>query len=272
MRISDATVASTLTRNLSRSFQKIAQLQKELITGTRINDASDDPGGAARSLNLRAGVRDIEQYQRNIQDGQGYLNITDSTLDEIIQTLISVRGTAIQGANDTLNGDDRKILAKTVDSLLEHILQLSATQFRGRHIFGGTNTLFRPYVETRDSTGKITTIENGLSEGRALADATTAVGTLLSLGSPPSGTVTIGDQTVALDLASDSLNDIKTKIDAAAPTGVSTTIVTSESGNGSTSRLVISGTTTVVDSNTRTEHAGNPECGHNGQDPTVGGR
>ena len=249
MRISDATVASTLTRNLSRSFQKIAQLQKELITGTRINDASDDPGGAARSLNLRAGVRDIEQYQRNIQDGQGYLNITDSTLDEIIQTLISVRGTAIQGANDTLNGDDRKILAKTVDSLLEHILQLSATQFRGRHIFGGTNTLFRPYVETRDSIGKITTIENGLSEGRALADATTAVGTLLSLGSPPSGTVTIGDQTVALDLASDSLNDIKTKIDAAAPTGVSTTIVTSESGNGSTSRLVISGTTTVVDSN-----------------------
>ena len=249
MRISDATVTSTLTRNLSRSFQKIAQLQKELVTGTRINDASDDPGGAARSLNLRAGVRNIEQYQRNIQDGQGYLNITDSTLDEIIQTLVSVRGTAIQGANDTLTGDDRKILAKTVDSLLEHILQLSATQFRGRHIFGGTNTLFRPYVETRDSTGEITKIENGLSEGRALADSTTAVGTLLSLGSPPSGTVTIGDQTVALDLATDSLNDIKTKIDAAAPTGVTTTIVTSESGNGTTSRLVISGTTTVVDSN-----------------------
>jgi flagellar hook-associated protein 3 FlgL len=249
MRISDATVTSTLTTNLSRTFQKMAQIQKELITGARINDASDDPSGATRSLNLRGQVRNIEQYQRNIQEGQGYLNITDSTLGEIIETLTTVQGTAIQGANDTLTARDRKILANTVDNILEHVLHLSSTQFRGRYIFGGTHTLFRPYVETRDADGKIATIENGLTEGRPLSDNTTAVGTLLTLGSPPSGTVTIGDQTVALDLATDSLTDIKTKIDAAAPTGVTTTIATSTSGSSTTYRLVISGTTTIADSN-----------------------
>ena len=249
MRVSDTTVTTTLSGNLSRTFQKIAQLQKELTTGTRINDASDDPAGAGRSLNLRGQVRNIEQYQRNIQEGQGYLNITDSTLDEIVTTLTTVKGTALQGANATLTDRDRKTLAKTVDGLLEHVLQLSSTQFRGRYIFGGTNTLFRPYVETRDSTGKVTAIANGLTEGRALTDATTAVGTLLNLGSPPSGTVTIGDQTVALDLAADSLTAIKAKIDAAAPTGVTTTIATAASGGGTTSRLVISGTTTISDSN-----------------------
>jgi flagellar hook-associated protein 3 FlgL len=234
MRISDATVTSTLTTNLSRTFQKMAQLQKELITGSRINDASDDPSGASRSLNLRGQVRNIEQYQRNIQEGQGYLNITDSTLGEVV---------------DTLTGRDRKLLANTVDNLLEHVLHLSSTQFRGRYIFGGTHTLFRPYVETRDADGKVATIENGLTEGRPLSDATTAVGSLLGLGSPPSGTVTIGDQTVALDLATDSLTTIKAKIDAAAPTGVTTTIASSPSGSGDTFRLVISGTTTISDSN-----------------------
>lgn len=249
MRISDATVTSTLTTNLSRTFQKMAQLQKELITGTRINDASDDPSGASRSLNLRGQVRNIEQYQRNIQEGQGYLNITDSTLGEIIDTLTAAQGTAIQGANDTLTDRDRKILANTIDNLLEHVLHLSSTQFRGRYIFGGTHTLFRPYVETRDADGKITAIENGLTEGRPLSDATTAVGSLLGLGSPPSGTVTIGDQTVALDLATDSLTAIKAKIDAAAPTGVTTTLASAPSGSGTTFRLVISGTTTISDSN-----------------------
>jgi flagellar hook-associated protein 3 FlgL len=256
MRISDVSVSSTLTTNLSRTFQKMAQLQKELITGARINDASDDPSGATRSLNLRGQVRNIEQYQRNIQEGQGYLNITDSTLGEVIDTLMSAKSTAIQGANDTLTDRDRKILANTVDNVLEHVLHLSSTQFRGRYIFGGTQTLLRPYVETRDANGKISTIENGLTEGRPLSDATTAVGTLLSLGAPPSGTVTIGDQTVAIDLATDSLTDIKAKIDAAAPTGVTTTIASSPSGSSDTFRLVISGTTTIADSNNVLENLG----------------
>jgi len=194
-------------------------------------------------------VRNIEQYQRNIQEGQGYLNITDSTLGEMVDTLTAVKGTAIQGANDTLNERDRKTLAKTVDSYLDHVLQLSAAQYRGRYIFGGTNTLDRPYVETRDADGKITQIQNGLTEGRGLADATTAVGSLLALGSPPSGTVTIGDQTVAIDLATDSLTAIKAKIDAAAPTGVTTTIQAGPSGDGTSYRLIISGTTTLADSN-----------------------
>lgn len=249
MRISDATVTSTLTTNLSRTFQKMAQLQKELITGTKINDASDDPSGASRSLNLRGQVRNIEQYQRNIQEGQGYLNITDSTLGEIVDTLTSAKGTAIQGANDTLTDRDRKILANTVDNVLEHVLHLSSTQFRGRSIFGGTHTLFRPYVETRDANGKITQVKNGLTEGRSLSDATTAAGTLLGLGSPPSGAVTIGDKTVTLNLAADSLTAIKAKIDAAAPTGVTTKIASAPSGSGASFRLVISGTTTVADSN-----------------------
>src|SRR2546428_836289 len=129
MRIADASVSSTLTTNLSRTFQKMAQLQKELITGTRINDASDDPSGATRSLNLRGQVRNIEQYQRNIQEGGGYLSITDSTLGEIVDTLTSAKSTAIQGANDTLTDRDRKILANTVDNVLEHVLHLSSTQF-----------------------------------------------------------------------------------------------------------------------------------------------
>ena len=249
MRISDSTVTTTLSGNLSRTFQKIAQLQKALTTGTRINDASDDPSGARQALNLSGQVRNIEQYQRNIQEGQGYLDITDSTLGGMIDTLISAKTTAIQGANATLTDRDRKTLAQTIDGDLEHILQLSGTQFQGRYIFGGTHTRFRPYVETRDAAGKIAKIENGLTEGRALSDATTAAGTLLNLGSPPSGTVTVGDQTVTLDLATDSLTAIKAKIDAAAPTGVTTTIATTSSNGITTSRLVISGTTTISDSN-----------------------
>ena len=69
-----------------------------------------------------------------------------------------------------------------------------------------------------------TSIANPVTGGGAQSDqltsATTSVGTLLGLATSPSGTVTIGNQTVALDLQAMSLTDIKTAIDGAAPAGV----------------------------------------------------
>ena len=71
---------------------------------------------------------------------------------------------------------------------------------------------------------------NGARSAQFLDDAT-AIGTLLGLGSPPSGTVTVGDQQIAVDLASDSLNDVRDKIQAAAPTGVTAAVVSADVGD-----------------------------------------
>ncbi|MFT5089975.1 MAG: flagellar hook-associated protein 2, partial [Planctomycetota bacterium] len=54
---------------------------------------------------------------------------------------------------------------------------------------------------------------NGGRSGQFLA-SDEAVGTLLGLSEAPTGTVTIGDAEVAIDLASDSLDDIRDKINA----------------------------------------------------------
>lgn len=105
------------------------------------------------------------------------------------------------------------------------------------------------------------TITNATSNGAksgAFTSSTAAVGTLLDLSSAPSSaTLTVGDKSnVNIDLATMSLNDIKTAIDAAAPTGVTTQVV-SESLDGATVfRLEISGTTTFTDSNNVLETLG----------------
>jgi len=86
------------------------------------------------------------------------------------------------------------------------------------------------------------------AESDLMVSTTTAVGSLVGLGSAPSGTVTIGDQTVDIDLTSDSLTDIQTKINAAAPTGVNATIVTSADDDGNSQfRLRIDGTAEFTD-------------------------
>ena len=74
-----------------------------------------------------------------------------------------------------------------------------------------------------------------------------AVGDLLGFTASPSGTVTIGDQEVQIDLATDSLDDIQAKITAAAPTGVTTTVTSSMEEGITRYRLEIEGSTNLVD-------------------------
>ena len=247
MRISDSVITNTVRNNVRRSVARLNEYQKALSSGVRINDASDDPTQATRSLLLRSDIRNGEQYQRNIDEGLGFMNFVDSTLDDMVNTLIGVRGTAIQGASDTVNADDREILARGVNELIEHMISRGQSKFRGRYIFAGTETLESPYTAIRNSDGDVVDVGNTLRRSIGLDDTTTAVGTLLGQTTPPAGTVTIGDQTVAIDLATDSLDDIKANIEAAAPTGVTVDIEESSSGGVSVYRLRINGTTMAVD-------------------------
>jgi flagellar hook-associated protein 2 len=89
------------------------------------------------------------------------------------------------------------------------------------------------------------TLVNATSTGAKtdqLASGTDAVGELLA--STASGNVTIGDQVVSIDLATDSLNDIRDAINSAAPTGVTATV---NATGPSTFELEIDGTTDYVD-------------------------
>jgi flagellar hook-associated protein 3 FlgL len=192
MRISDSVITNTVSNNVRRSVSRLNGYQRALSSGVRINDASDDPTEATRSLLLRSDIRNNEQYQRNINEGLGFMNFVDSTLDDMVNTLIGVRGTAIQGASDTVNADDRDILARDVNELLEHMISRGQTKFRGRFIFAGTETLENPYTAVRNAEGDVVEVGNTLRRTIGLDDRTTAVGTLLGQTSPPAGTVTIG--------------------------------------------------------------------------------
>ena len=249
MRVSDAVATATVANNLRRAALRINRYQKDLSSGTSIHDPSDNPAGASRSLLLRSDIRNVEQYKRNINEGLGQMNYVDSTLNDMVNILIDVRGLAIQGASDTVNARDRDIIAEQINELIEHVISLSQSKFRGRSVFAGAETLESPYSPVRDSAGEVVSVGNTLRGSVWLTERTTAVGTLLNQASPPSGTVTIGDQAVAIDLATDSLDAIKTKIEAAAPTGVTVAIEEATDDGAPVYRLRIDGTTTAVDSN-----------------------
>jgi len=147
----------TLRTNLNRSYERIVRFQNELSSGTRINKLSDDPAGVERSLALRSELRNIEQFQNNIDDGMGWLELSEATLNELGTLFVEVRGLAVQGATSTYNATQRRALADQVDQFLEHAVGLSEARYRGRYIFSGTQADV-PYRPDRDENGRVVAI------------------------------------------------------------------------------------------------------------------
>ena len=87
---------------------------------------------------------------------------------------------------------------------------------------------------------------NGARSGQFLA-ADQSISELLSLSSPPAGTITVGDAEVSVDLSNDSLEAIRDKINDAAPEAVTASISSSDVDGITRYQLEVNGTTSFVD-------------------------
>lgn len=160
MRVTTGMAVNTLVQNLDRSFSRIVGFQQQLSSGTRLNTLSDDPAATERSLALRSELRNMEQFQKNIDDGSGWSELSEATLNELESLFVEARGLAVQGASDTYNSQQRRAIGDQIDQFLEHAISLSEARYRGRFIFAGTETAETPYVATRDQDGRILSIDN----------------------------------------------------------------------------------------------------------------
>ena len=155
MRVTTNMAVSNLVRNLDRSYGRMVKFQQELSSGSRLNSLSDDPAAVERSLALRTELRNMEQFQKNIDDGTGWLELSEANLSELETLFVEARGLAVQGASDTYDSQQRHAVADQIDQFLEHAVSLSESRYRGRYIFAGTQTNDPPYEAVRDQDGKI---------------------------------------------------------------------------------------------------------------------
>jgi flagellar hook-associated protein 3 FlgL len=133
-------------------------IQEQLSTGRRIVHLSDDPLNARIAVATRTTIGKNEQFIRNISATGPQLLETASNIQGMGDVLQRIRELTLQGANGTNSQDDLNAIAAEVDQLLEHVLNVSNHETNGRHIFGGTRTDAKPFVETRNAAGTITSV------------------------------------------------------------------------------------------------------------------
>jgi flagellar hook-associated protein 3 FlgL len=139
-RVTHQTIMFNAQRNLQAGAAHLADLQDKAQNLTKISKPSDDPIGVGDSLQIRAQQRAAEQYGRNIDNGEGWLNMADSALSTSNSLLARVRDLTIQGANDgAMSAQAKEAIALELDGLKKDLLSQANTKYLGRNIFAGSS-------------------------------------------------------------------------------------------------------------------------------------
>jgi len=146
MRVTTLMSTRATLRDLNEGFARLNRLQGRLSSGKQIERPSDDPYGTSRALALRGELGGIDQFQRNVDDGTGWLNTCDTALGQMSDMLGRVRELLVQGGNDTAGPSERRAMADEIDQLAESLKQEANTQYGGRYVFAGTATDTVPYA------------------------------------------------------------------------------------------------------------------------------
>jgi flagellar hook-associated protein 3 FlgL len=146
MRVTTLMSSRATLRDLNDGLSRLTRLQNQLSSGKQITRPSDDPYGTSRALALRGELGGLDQFQRNVDDGIGWLNTSDTALGQMSDVLARVRELLVNGGNDTAGPSARAAMADEIDQLAESVKQEADVQYGGRSVFSGTATDTPPYV------------------------------------------------------------------------------------------------------------------------------
>jgi len=129
--------ALTSQFSLNKINARQADTQLKLSTGLRINRAEDDAAGFSIASKLSSKLTGLEQAQRNIGDAKSMLDVAESGLNTIMDTLIEIKGKATQGATDSVGADERTFIQAQIENLASEINGVAdQTTFQGTSLLG----------------------------------------------------------------------------------------------------------------------------------------
>ncbi|AMW98133.1 flagellar hook-associated protein FlgL [Rummeliibacillus stabekisii] len=185
MRVTQSMLSNNMLRNLSNSYGKMGDLQRQVETGKKVNRPSDDPVVVMKGINYRTALGKVEQYERNIGEVSNWLDTSDSTLDKVNAALQRTNDLLIQASSDTTTDEDRDKIKAELKQLRQHVQDLSSTKIGEKYIFSGTKTTTAPFnkqtgvYETDPAFEKSINIE--IFDGISLQSNTTPLKTFQSI-------------------------------------------------------------------------------------------
>jgi flagellar hook-associated protein 3 FlgL len=145
-----------LLADVAQTQQEINTDERQIASGLSVNDPSDNPAAAAVLIQNAEQTSQADQFQRSIGSVQGEIQNADSTLNSMISALQQAINLGVEGANGTVNSDDRAAIVTQVQGIQSQLLSLANLTYQGNYVFAGTATQTTPYVLDPSSSSGVT--------------------------------------------------------------------------------------------------------------------
>jgi len=145
MRVTSQTQQRNALNNIFRITENMFNAQKEITSGKKIHKPSDDPSGMRDTLALRTNIKQIKQFDRNINSNQLFLSRGESALDSIGVSLSRAKELSMVELGGLSTSETRGYAKTELDNIISKVLQDASTKVKNMYIFSGTNVNTTPF-------------------------------------------------------------------------------------------------------------------------------
>jgi len=153
MRVTSQTQQRNALNNIFRITEAMFNAQKEITSGKKIQNPSDDPSGMRDTLALRTNIKQIKQFDRNINSNQLFLSRGESALDSIGVSLTRAKELSMVELGGMSTSETRGYAKTELDNIISKVLQEANTKVKNMYIFSGTDINTTPFELSDSGTG-----------------------------------------------------------------------------------------------------------------------
>lgn len=147
MRVATRSIYIDIQQGIMRLSGDLKILNEKLASGKMMNRPSDNPLSLMDALRLKKTLSQIERYNKNIETGESWLQLSESVLSQVVEIVYRAKEITVQMASDTQTSETRAYAANAVGHLLDQAIALGNTELGGSYIFAGYRTQTIPFTK-----------------------------------------------------------------------------------------------------------------------------
>ena len=110
---------------MRRQEEKLAKVQSQIASNSRIHELRDDPLAASHAVRYESYLARLERFEKNTEYAKKHYDIVYGYMNESINVMQRVRELAVQGANGTYTPDDLKLMGVEINEMVKELVAIS---------------------------------------------------------------------------------------------------------------------------------------------------
>jgi flagellar hook-associated protein 3 FlgL len=157
MRVTNNLAYNMQIKNMNDSLDKLYQYAIKAGNGKSFQVPSDNPTAAVESISIKSTIKSMEYYTSTAESSDEWMSATEFAVQEISSAAARAEILVNRGMNDTMDADERQVIATELDGILEQVVSTANYQHRDRYVFAGFSTKTEPFI--RNTSGSVETVD-----------------------------------------------------------------------------------------------------------------